>query len=304
MGARSGAGVVLGVMVGVHASARDAWAGGGWVPAPGAGYVNLAFVDKVSSSGWDANGRSTFAGDGATSRDDLKFIALSGEVGLVSGVSLLLVVPFLYGREGRTDPLDSGAGFSDLFIGGKIAVLEGVNAVAASVVARTPWLYDRGGAYRRFDSAADQADHKLSSQWRGLLKYDLAFTVHGSRSFASGRGWATIEPGVVFRTGAPSHAFAAGGEVGYAFFESIPLAAKLYTYLSLSLHTDREPREDDRFPSTTVYNFNDASMWKIGASLLWRPWLGLFVEAGYGRWIWGRSARKYEEPFVSIGWML
>jgi hypothetical protein len=302
----SGRSVVLLLMPSVFAIGieRDAAAGGGWVPAPAGGYVNLAFVDKASSSGWDARGRSTSsASDAATNRDDLKFIALSSEFGVVPGVSALVVVPFLIGREGRMDPLDEGIGFSDLFLGGKVAILEGATAIAGSVIARVPWLYDTGGPYRRFDSFQDQANHKLSSQWRGLLKYDLAFTVHGSMSLAD-RGWVSLEPGIVLRTGAPSHAATTSAEVGYAFIESLPLALKLFSYVSLSLHTNREPLQDDRFQSSLVYDFNDSSMWKVGASVLWRPYRALWVEGGYSRWVWGRSAREYQEPFVSIGWML
>ena len=26
-----------------------------------------------------------------------------------------------------------------------------------------------------------------------------------------------------------------------------------------------------------------------------------YVEAGYNQWVWGRSARRYQEPFVSFG---
>ena len=26
-----------------------------------------------------------------------------------------------------------------------------------------------------------------------------------------------------------------------------------------------------------------------------------WAEAGYNQWIWGRSSRKYEEPYLSLG---
>src|SRR5437773_732675 len=119
----------------VFGAERQCAAGGGWVAAPGSGYVSLGFTDKFSSSGWDKNGRSTSAStDSATNKDDLKFISLSSEIGIVPGVSALVVVPYLIGHEGHMDPLDHGSGFSDLYLGGKVAILEGAFALAESVV--------------------------------------------------------------------------------------------------------------------------------------------------------------------------
>ncbi|MEJ2086291.1 MAG: hypothetical protein P8Y44_11525, partial [Acidobacteriota bacterium] len=60
---------------------------------------------------------------------------------------------------------------------------------------------------------------------------------------------------------------------------------------------------DDRFGARPGFNFNDASMGRVGASFLLPfgkegKWS---VTAGYNVWVWGRSARQYQEPFVNIG---
>jgi hypothetical protein len=283
----------------IFALPAKALAGGGWVPDPQSGYVGIAFTDKFSNAAWDARGDSTTAAEETAMGDDLKYISLSGEIGIVDRVCLLFSVPYLYAREGQ----DTGSGFSDLLFGGKVSIIDGQLPLAASVVARVPWLYDRGGAYRRYDSPEDAAAHRLSNQWRGLLKYDVAFTLHASTSFLEGRGWATLEPAILFRTGAPSHALPVGAEVGYRPFDALPLDLKVFSALSLSFHDSHPSSAGDRFSASPSFDFNDASMWKIGASLLVRPWLGLIVEGGYDQWIWGRSARMYHEPFISIGWI-
>ena len=70
-----------------------------------------------------------------------------------------------------------------------------------------------------------------------------------------------------------------------------------------SLGNDSPRRPDDRFGSSASNNFNDASMGRLGVSLLVpldrnQRW---YVEAGYNQWVWGRSARRYQEPFLSLG---
>jgi hypothetical protein len=60
---------------------------------------------------------------------------------------------------------------------------------------------------------------------------------------------------------------------------------------------------DDRFGCSARNCFPDASNMVLGAALFQdlggeRQW---WVEVGWNQWIWGRSARKYEEPYLTIG---
>jgi hypothetical protein len=36
----------------------------------------------------------------------------------------------------------------------------------------------------------------------------------------------------------------------------------------------------------------------VGIGIPWRRWN---LEVGYNRWVWGRSARQYREPYISVG---
>ena len=60
---------------------------------------------------------------------------------------------------------------------------------------------------------------------------------------------------------------------------------------------------DDRFGTNRTFSFNRASMGRVGAGLIvpFGPGRLWNVELGYNKWIWGRSARRYQEPYFSIG---
>jgi hypothetical protein len=64
---------------------------------------------------------------------------------------------------------------------------------------------------------------------------------------------------------------------------------------------DRAP--DDRFGCSPNNCFPDASMAAVGVALFRDfgardRWWG---ELGYNQWVWGRSARKYQEPYLAVG---
>ena len=70
-----------------------------------------------------------------------------------------------------------------------------------------------------------------------------------------------------------------------------------------SMGNDSPRQPDDRFGSRPDFNFNDASMMRAGVGLI-APLdsQGLWtVEAGYNQWLWGESARQYDEPYLSVG---
>src|SRR5207247_816099 len=66
---------------------------------------------------------------------------------------------------------------------------------------------------------------------------------------------------------------------------------------------DSARQPDDRFGASATNNFNRASYLKLGASAIVpfgsnKEWS---AEVGYNQWVWGRSARRYKEPYVSLG---
>lgn len=69
-----------------------------------------------------------------------------------------------------------------------------------------------------------------------------------------------------------------------------------------SLGNDSPPQPDDRFGVSATNNFNNASYLRLALSVLvpFGRRGEYYVEAGYGQWVWGISARRYREPFISI----
>ena len=91
-------------------------------------------------------------------------------------------------------------------------------------------------------------------------------------------------------------------EVGYPLPWWGMAAKGAVTYVR-SLGNDSPRQPDDRFGASATNNFNDASMLKAGVSVIvpLAPSHGLSLEAGYNQWLWGISARRYREPFLSLG---
>jgi hypothetical protein len=166
---------------------------------------------------------------------------------------------------------------------------------------RSPVFYDLPGAYNRhlFDSNGEFRG--VSPEWRGLLKRDYSLSYLASHSFKGYRAWATAEAGYTWREGAPADQVFVVSDVGYP----LGLARshlKLAAFGQWSVGSASPSRPDDRFRSRATYNFNEASYAKLYAA-----WLvplgrsGWSAEIGYSRWVWGRSARRYNEPYVSVG---
>jgi hypothetical protein len=155
---------------------------------------------------------------------------------------------------------------------------------------RTPALYDEQGPYCGGECP----------EWRGLLKHDYTLSFAASRSMWEG-GWVNFETGYTWREGAPADQLPVLADVG------VPLPwAGLRTKLSgvfvQSLGNDSPRQPDDRFRGRPGFNFNNASMGRLGASLMLPidPEQRWWIEAGYNKWVWGKSARQYDEPFVSF----
>jgi len=276
-------------------------AGGAWVPEPGDGTLTFGYSKKHAASSWDAFGN---AFDNGT-QHDFRYAYLDGDVGLFRNLSAQFLLTFLDGREGPPGDLERNVGFSDAWFGLKYQLKQGSYPMALGANLRTPMFYDREGPYNRyvFNNRGEIAG--LNDEWRGLLKYDYTLAYYVSHSFLGGAGWANFWTGYTWRTGAPADQIPAVLEAGYPlpWFGATVKGQVLWVW---SLHTDSPRQPDDRFGSNATFSFNDASLGRVGAGMIIPIPLGprhrWNVEVGYNKWIWGRSARRYQEPYLSIGY--
>lgn len=283
-----------------------ALAGGAWVPAPGQGDLQLGFSRKTASSSWDAGGTAfsnttTAAGETVLHYHDFRYAYLSGEIGVYDRLSARFVVTYLDGLEGPHEDLERNTGGSDAWIGLKYAVAQREWPMAIALTVRTPVLYDLPGPYSRYLFDGSGSRRGVSPEWRGLLKRDYTLSYLVSRSFRDGRGWASVEAGYTWREGAPADQIPFSAEVGLPL-KWRDLSVKASVASVTSLGNDSVAHLDDRFRSRPTFNFNDASMLKGGVSVLVPVYHRMDLEVGYSQWLRGHSARRYREPYVSVGY--
>lgn len=287
------------------AAAAPAQAGGPWVPRAKTGYVYVGFSRKTADTIWDLSGNTyRVPGDSPFQNHDFRYLFLSGEIGVLPRLSASFVLTFLDGFEGPDGHLERNTGFSDAWVGLKYAVSQGATPMAVGLTVRTPALYDIDGPYARnlYDENGTFLGH--SPEWRGLLKHDVTLSYLVGRSMLQGRGWANAEVGYTWRQGAPADQLPVLVEAGFSL-PRVSAMLKLNAYGFYSLGNDSERAPDDRFgfrPGSNQ-NLNDQSMARVGASLIVpvgarQDWS---FEAGYNQCVWGRSARQYKEPFLSVG---
>ena len=280
--------------------------GGAWIPAPGKGDFQLGFSRKTASSSWDAKGTAfdnltTVSGQRVPAYHDFRYGYLSGELGLFKRLSARALVTYLHGLEGPHTNLERNVGFSDAWLGLKYGVREGDFPMAIAATLRTPALYDREGVYNRhtFDSAGKV--NGVSSEWRGVLKHDYTMSYLVSHSIAEGRGWWQLETGYTWREGAPADQLPLNAEMGWPLpWRGTTLKGTVVAVRSLGNDSVAQP--DDRFRSNATFNFNDASMARAGLAVIVPLVRSTNVEVGYNQWVWGKSARRYREPYVSFGY--
>jgi hypothetical protein len=280
------------------------WCGGAWVPTPGNGDVQLGFSRKTASTSWDTNGDAFVNANnqGVISYHDFRYGYLSGEIGLLRRVSVRFLSTYLYGLEGPHVDEEKNAGLSDAWFGLKFALAQGSWPMALAATERTPYFYDLPGAYNRYLFDSQGRRRGVSPEWRGLLKRDYTLTYLLSHSYQDGRGWINFETGYTWREGAPADQIPLTAEVGYPLpVWGAAVKGSLVYVRSLDNESPREP--DDRFGSGATTNFNRASMAKLGVSFIapLRRSGKTSFEIGYNQWVWGVSARRYREPFLSIG---
>lgn len=107
------------------------------------------------------------------------------------------------------------------------------------------------------------------------------------------------------RLGAPADQVTFQTDLGVRLpIPRVNLHVKGALFGGFSVGNESAPEPDDRFSMAvgSVYSFNAASILKLNVGLLAMPWRGLLVEIGYGRWLWGQSARRYDELFAAVGW--
>jgi hypothetical protein len=278
------------------------WAGGAWVPAPGHGDLNFGFSRKTASTSWDTQGNAyTNANSaGVISYHDFRYFYLDGEIGLFRNFSATFLMTYLDGIEGPHHHGERDTGPSDAWFGCKYALTQGNLPMALAFTYRTPIFYALPGPYTRelFDSHGNHIGQ--SPSWRGVLKRDYGFTWLISQSAFHG-GWWNFQTGYVWREGAPADQVPVLFDLGYPlpFLHSYgKFAASYYR----SLGNDSTPQPDDRFGASATNNFNNASYLRLALSVLvpFGRRGEYFVEAGYGQWVWGISARRYREPFIAV----
>jgi hypothetical protein len=295
--------------VSLFAAAGIARGGGAWVPPPGKGDLNLGFSDKTAHTSYDTAGNlvtnlTTVNNQRVPTYHDFRYGYLSGEIGLVKNLSTRILVTYLYGLEGAKDAEELNHGLSDAWIGLKYGLRQNTSLpMAVAVTLRTPYFYDLPGPYNRhlFDSRGNVVGN--SPEWRGLLKKDLTVSYLVSRSFLEGRGWASLEAGYTWREGAPADQIPVWAEVGYPL-PFLRAGFKTTATFVRSRYNFSAQRPDDRFGNGASNNFNAASMLRVAGSFFVPVGERWYIEAGYGQWVWGRSARRYKEPYISVGYKL
>jgi len=274
-------------------------AGGAWVPAKGEGDANLGYNWKTADASWNTRGDTTVS----QSWHIFRYVYTGGEVGLGGDTSFRYTVLWLDGLEGRRGNMEHNAGFSEAFLGLKHQFHEGTWPMAVGLNVRTSYLYDLQGQYDRHLFDEDGEFRGVSPEWRGLLGEDYGLSYLISRSLWDGGGWTNLEVGYNYRTGNLSDEVPLYFEIAYPLaWQELKLKGSYRWVQSVGNHDlDRAP--DDRFGCSANNCFPDASMMAVGVSLFRDlgardRWYG---EAGFNQWIWGRSARKYEEPFFVLG---
>lgn len=274
-------------------------AGGAWVPEKWQGDFQLGYSVKTADSSWSPTG---------VSRDNaswhiFRYVYTGGEVGVGAGFSFRYLVLYLDGLEGERGAMEHNAGMSEAFLGVKYRLREGDWPMALAFNHRTSYLYDLPGTYDRHLFEDDGTFKGVSPEWRGLLGEDYGLSYLVSRSLAGGAGWANLEAGYTYRTGNLSDEIPVYVEAAWPLpWQDLKIKGSLRWVQSVGNHGDeRDP--DDRFGCSPNNCFPDASMAAVGVSFFrdlgaQRRWYG---ELGFNQWVWGRSARQYDEPYFTFG---
>lgn len=290
---------ICSLVVGLTLVASAARAGGAWVPEPGSGTVQLGYSVKTADTSWGPRGQSR----SHTSWHIFRYGYAGGEVGLGKGFGFQFLVLYLDGLEGQRGDMEHNAGFSESFFGLNYQLTDGTWPMALSLRHRSSYLYDLPGRYSRHLFDTNGEFRGVSPEWRGLLGEDYGLFFLVSRSLFDYQGWMNFEVGYNYRTTNLSDEVPLYFELGYPLpWQELKLKGSYRLVQSVGNHSlDRQP--GDRFGCSANNCFPDASMMVVGGSLLRDfgssdQW---WAEIGFNQWVWGRSARKYEEPYLAVG---
>lgn len=276
--------------------ASPAVAGGGWVSPPRHGYLQAGFDWKkqLGAQRRDTEGARYEALNHLT--HDLQFAYAAWSGGLVPRFEASLALSYLWASERFDDKAEEPdvrfQGFSDMWVGLKCQVRPGAWPVAVETVVRLPHLYKR----------------KVKDP-TGLLNRDLA--LKGYLSHGSGRLNGTAMVGFKWREAAPANQMLYTFEVG-----GRPWSGGMRGRTTLGLAIDglasigadspsTFPR--DRFSSLTLerdghfFNFNRASSLRLQLSSSFDVTRTWSVQAGVGRFLWGRSIEVYTDRYAQLG---
>ena len=256
---------VLGFLIAALLLSSSAFAGGAWIPEPWKGDIQLGFSQKTANTSWNASGDSfhnTTVREGETLSHyhNFRYAYFAGELGLVGNLSFTWTATYLYGLEGAHRRGEERRLLRRL-ARPQVRPDAGGLADGARRTERTPILYDLPGAYNRYLFDAQGNRRGVSPEWRGLLKHDYTLTYLPSHSFYGGRGWMNFEAGYTWREGAPADQMPVYAELGYPLPWWGWAAKGAITYVR-SQGNDSPRQPDDRFGSSAILNFNDASLAK------------------------------------------
>ena len=279
-------------------TASTSLAGGAWVPDKGDGDIQFGYSRKWADHSWNPEGQTVRNG----SNHLFRYGYMGGELGLGYRTSFRFTVLYLDGLEGPPGDYEQNKGPSELFLGLKYKVHEGKWPMAVAFNMRTSILYDQAGTYNRHNFLeGETAVDGVDSEWRGLLGEDYGLTFLLSRSLF-GRGWFNLETGYTYRTGNLADEMPLNLELGIPFPWDRLFLKGNFNWIDSVGNNSLTRQEDDRFGCSVNNCFPDASRQVITGALMLnvgrdRVW---WIETGWNHWLWGRSTRQYEEPYITF----
>jgi len=283
-------------------TASSALAGGAWVPEKGDGDFSFGTSRKVAHYSWNPDGRTVKNG----SWHLFRYGYMAAEMGLGHRFSANYTLLYLDGQEGPPGDYEANKGPSELFLGLKYQLHEGTWPMAISFDMRTSFFYDQAGPYDRHTFQEDPnglaINEAVDSEWRGLLGEDYGLKFRVSRNMF-GTGWLNMDVGYTYRTGNLADEMPLNIELGAPLHWDWLFVKGTFNWIDSVGNNSLKRQFDDRFGCSANNCFPDASRQVIGAALMFnvgqqRLW---WVEGGFNHWLWGRSTRKYEEPYITLG---
>lgn len=221
-------------------------------------------------------------------------------------------------------------GFTDSWVGLKYQFHHGKWPLAIEINSRIPDLYQQPGeAYTRFNTQyvsytfndiANDTSYTIKdtiieagSEWRGLNGRDIAFVLHAGHSFFEdgalyvqgflGYNW---RRNLQFERTAYADQLMIGINGGYNFklTDKISLIPALWVDYIGGIGNGGQPVISDRFYSPYKNNnFNNSKTLRgyVNMNFLYDDRFN--IQAGLGKWFWGRGAVKYTEMFVQLSYL-